>query len=67
MVHTVYGSAIGLTFVGNQLWTRDTPGILGYSTGVLQMVAGIVALLAYLVYRWFAADNVARGADDSSG
>jgi hypothetical protein len=27
-VHVLYGSAAGLTDVGNQLWTQDSPGIL---------------------------------------
>jgi hypothetical protein len=34
VVHAVYGSATGLTPTGNQLWSRDTPGILGHSTGL---------------------------------
>jgi hypothetical protein len=30
-VNVVYGSATGLTAVGNQLWSQDTPGVAGTS------------------------------------
>jgi membrane protein DedA with SNARE-associated domain len=69
---------LGLALIGSAVWSFVFVGI-GYGLGAsyghfehdfryveLLIVAGIVALLAYLVYRWMAAAKVAPRADDSS-
>jgi hypothetical protein len=29
LVHVLYGSAVGLTATGSQLWSQDSPGVAG--------------------------------------
>jgi membrane protein DedA with SNARE-associated domain len=68
---------LGLAFVGSMLWSFAFVGI-GYGLGTgyrrfehdfryveYAILAGIVAGLAYLVYRWMAAARVDARADDS--
>jgi len=42
-VHVVYGSATGLTPAGDQLWSPDTPGLLGEPEEVLLFGSALVA------------------------
>jgi membrane protein DedA with SNARE-associated domain len=69
---------LGLALVGSAVWSFAFVGI-GYGLGSsyqsfehdfryveYAIVAGIVVVLAYLVYRWKAAARVAPRADDSS-
>jgi membrane protein DedA with SNARE-associated domain len=69
---------LGLALIGSAVWSFVFVGI-GYGLGAsyghfehdfryveLLIAAGIVAALAYLVYRWMAAARVAPRADDSS-
>jgi membrane protein DedA with SNARE-associated domain len=69
---------LGLALIGSAVWSFAFVGI-GYGLGAsydhfehdfryveILIAAGIVAVLAYLVYRWMAAAKVAPRADDSS-
>ena len=72
------GPFLGLTLLGSALWSFAFVGIgyaLGTSYGHFEhdfryveyaIAVGIVAVLAYFVYRWMAAGKVAPRADDSS-
>ena len=72
------GPFLGLTLLGSALWSFAFVGI-GYALGTsydhfehafryveYAIAVGIVAVLAYFVYRWMAAGRVAPRADDSS-